>query len=119
MRDFRALKVWQDSHQLTLDIYKVTKNFPKEELFVLTSQMRRASASIPTNIAEGCGRGTNKDFAIFLQIAIGSAYELDYQLILASDLSYLNGEIYLDLSEKVTKLEKQTTSFIQKIQSDF
>ena len=93
MRDFRTLKVWQDSHQLTLDIYKATKNFPKEELFALTSQMRRASSSIPTNIAEGCGRGTSKDFARFLQIAVGSAYELDYHLILAHDLSYLKGEI--------------------------
>ena len=119
MRDFRTLKVWQDSHQLTLDIYKATKNFPKEELFALTSQMRRASSSIPTNIAEGCGRGTSKDFARFLQITVGSAYELDYHLILANDLSYLKGEIYLDLSEKVTKLKKQTTALIQKVQSDF
>lgn len=119
MRDFRALKVWQDSHQLTLDIYKVTKDFPKEELFALTSQMRRASSSNPTNIAEGCGRETNKDFARFLQIAIGSAFELDYHLILANDLSYLKGEIYLDLNEKVTRLKKQTIALIQKIQSDF
>lgn len=119
MRDFRTLKIWQDSHQLTLDIYKVTKTFPREELFALTSQMRRASASIPTNIAEGCGRGTNKDFARFLQIAIGSAYELDYHLILANDLSYLGSHTYKSLNEKVIKLKKQTTALIQKVQTEF
>jgi four helix bundle protein len=73
MKDFRDLKVWQKSHELTLLIYRSTKNFPKEELYGLTSQIRRSSSSIPTNIAEGCGRQTNAEFSRFLQIAFGSA----------------------------------------------
>lgn len=83
MRDFRQLNVWEEAHKLTLEIYKLTKNFPKEELFGLTSQMRRATVSISSNIAEGCGRGSNKEYANFIQIALGSAYEIDYQLLLA------------------------------------
>ena len=78
MRDFHKLMIWQRSHSLTLEIYKITKTFPKEEVFGLTSQIQRAVSSIPTNIAEGCGRNSNKEFAHFLQIAIGSATELEY-----------------------------------------
>lgn len=78
MRDFRQLRVWEDSHQLALEIYKITKSFPKEELFALTSQIRRASVSIASNIAVGCGRGSNKDYANFLQMALGSAFKVDY-----------------------------------------
>jgi four helix bundle protein len=81
MKDFRQLKVWEKSHQLALAVYKITKEFPKEELYGLTSQIRRASMSIPTTIAEGCGRNTNKEFARFLQIAMGFASETEYQLI--------------------------------------
>jgi four helix bundle protein len=88
MKDFRQLKVWEKSHQLALSVYKATKKFPKEELYGLTSQIRRASMSIPTNIAEGCGRNTDKEFARFLQIAMGSASETEYQLILARDLEF-------------------------------
>ena len=89
MKDFRQLKVWEKSHQLALAIYKSTKEFPKEEVYGLTSQIRHASMSIPTNIAEGCGRNTDKEFARFLQIAMGSASEAEYQLILARDLNFL------------------------------
>jgi four helix bundle protein len=89
MKDFRQLKVWEKSHQLALAIYKATKEFPKEELYGLTSQIRRSSMSVPTNIAEGCGRNTDADFARFLQIAMGSASETGYQLILAHDLEFL------------------------------
>ena len=93
MRDFHELLIWQKSHQLTLDIYRLTQTFPKEELFGLTSQIRRAVSSIPTNIAEGSGRSSKKDFAHFLQIAIGSASEVEYELHLAYDLHYIkNGE---------------------------
>ena len=83
MKDFRQLKVWEKSHQLALTVYKATKGFPKEELYGLTSQIRRSSMSIPTNIAEDCGRNTDTDFARFLQMAMGSASETEYQLILA------------------------------------
>lgn len=94
MRDFRQLRVWEDAHRLTLKIYKITKEFPKEELFALTNQLRRASTSIGSNIAEGCGRGSNKDYAHFLQMTIGSAFEVDYQLLLAKDLSYIDVKSY-------------------------
>lgn len=90
MRDFHKLIIWQRSHQLALKVYSISKFFPKDELFGLTSQIRRAVSSIPTNIAEGCGRASNKDFAHFLQIAIGSAAEVEYELLLAHDLNYIN-----------------------------
>jgi four helix bundle protein len=90
MQDFRQLKVWEKAHHLALEVYKATSTFPKEEIYGLTSQLRRASGSIPTNIAEGCGRNTDADFARFLQIAMGSASETEYQLILAYDLEFLS-----------------------------
>jgi four helix bundle protein len=80
MKDFRTLAVWEKAHHFTLAIYRLSKTFPKEELFGLTSQIRRAAASIPTNIAEGCGRSTDPDFARFLQIAFGSACEVESDL---------------------------------------
>jgi four helix bundle protein len=94
MKDFRQLKVWDKSHQLALAVYKATKEFPKEELYGLTSQIRRASMSIPTHIAEGCGRNIVADFARFLQIAMGSASETEYQLILACDLEFLPKDLH-------------------------
>lgn len=117
MRDFRQLRVWGDAHQLTLEVYKLTKNFPKEELFALTNQLRRASASIGSNIAEGCGRGSNKDYAHFLQIAIGSAFEVDYQMLLARDLAYINDENYKITSEKIDSLKRQLASLLQKVRN--
>jgi four helix bundle protein len=115
MRDFRQLRVWKDAHQLTLEVYKITKTFPKEELFALTSQVRRASASIGSNIAEGCGRGSNKDYAHFLQMAMGSAFEVDYQLLLAKDLDYIDAKTYLSISEKISVLKRQLASLLQKV----
>lgn len=82
MRDFKKLNVWQKAHALTVHVYKATYDFPREELYGLTSQIRRASVSIPANIAEGCGRGSEADFCHFLQIAFGSASELEYHLFL-------------------------------------
>lgn len=115
MRDFRKLNVWQESHKLTLEIYEISKSFPKEELFVLTSQMRRAASSVPTNIAEGCGRGSQKDYAHFLQIAIGSAFEIDYQILLAKDLKYIDENLYLKLNDKVDKIKRQLALLIKKV----
>jgi four helix bundle protein len=106
MRDFRQLRVWEQSHKLALAIYEVTKGFPKEELFALTNQMRRSATAIPTNIAEGCGRETNKDYAHFLQIALGSAFELDYQILLSKDLSYIDEKKYLELNDMVDKIRR-------------
>ncbi len=118
MRDFRQLKVWEESHRLTLKVYEETKKFPKDELFGLTSQTRRASSSIPANIAEGCGRFTNKEYANFLQIALGSASELDYHLLLAKDLKYIEIEIYEDLFDKVDKVKRQLANLIRKVRSE-
>jgi four helix bundle protein len=86
MKDFRNLKVWERAHELTLELYRMTGRFPREELFGLTSQIRRCCASIGANIAEGCGKRGNAEFQRFLQIASGSASELDYHLLLAHDL---------------------------------
>ena len=100
MQDFKSLKVWRKSHQVTLGVYKATVAFPKAELYGLTSQMRRCSVSIPANIAEGCGRGGAADFARFLRIAMGSASELEYHCLLSRDLGFLNGEGYTRLAGK-------------------
>lgn len=90
MHNFRELKIWQKSRKLVKEIYQLTKLFPNDELYSLTSQIRRAVISIPSNIAEGCGRGTDKELSRFLDIANGSAFELESLLILATDLEYLN-----------------------------
>ena len=113
MRDFRSLEIWKRGHALTLDIYKVSGTcFPKDELYGLTSQIRRASASIPTNIAEGCGRRTQAEFNQFLQIAIGSATEVEYQLQLAHDLNYIDSSCYEELSSKIVATRKMILTFI-------
>ncbi len=118
MKDFRNLQVWEKSHLLTLSIYEATKSFPKEELFGLTSQIRRATALIPTNIAEGCGRASDPDFARFLQIAFGSAYEVEYQLQLASDLLYFERETYDVLNVQLLSVKKMLAALIIKIRAD-
>jgi len=81
MRDFRQIRVWLKAHELTLEIYKTTARFPREEVYGLTSQLRRAAASIPANIAEGFGRGGNAELARFLQMGMGSAYEVEYHAL--------------------------------------
>ena len=118
MKDFRQLKVWEKSHQLALAIYNATKEFPKEELYGLTSQIRRASMSIPTNIAEGCGRNTDAEFARFLQIAMGSASETEYQLLLSNDLGFLNKEQYDKLNIDVTEIKRMLASLLKTLRTD-
>jgi four helix bundle protein len=118
MKDFKNLQVWEKSHSLTLSIYESTKNFPKEELFGLTSQIRRAVTSISTNIAEGCGRSSDPDLSRFLQIAFGSACEVEYQLILAKDLKYVDGVTYTDLNRELLAVKKMLASLISKIRAD-
>lgn len=102
---------------MTLDIYRVTKDFPREELYGLTTQIRRSCASIPANIAEGCGRGGDAEFARFLQIAMGSASELQYHLLLARDLGLLNDLDYERLSQETTEVKQMLTSFIKKLKA--
>lgn len=107
MRDFKKFEVWQLSHQLTLKIYTSTKNFPKEEMFGLTSQIRRSFASIGYNISEGSGRNSDKEFANFINIALGSSNEAENQLILAKDLEYIHENEFQNLSEELTLLKKK------------
>ena len=118
MRDFRKIQVWQKSHELALRLYKVTSVFPREELYGLTSQIRRASASIPSNIAEGCGRNTQTELARFVHIASGSASELDYHLLLAHDLGFINQEIYLELVNMVSEIKRMLHGFEKTVSSN-
>jgi len=118
MQDFKKLKVWEKRHQLTLAVYKLTTQFPKHELYGLTSQMRRAATSIVSNIAEGCGRTGRADFARFLQMATGSASELEYQLLPAHDLNFLKLQEYQYLERGVVEVKRMLSSFIQRLRSE-
>jgi four helix bundle protein len=118
VRDFRDLAVWGKAHQLTLVVYRETSAFPAAELYGLTSQMRRAAASIPANIAEGCGRNGGADFARFLQIALGSASELEYHILLARDLGYLNVACHETIQVDTVEVKKMLTSLLQKLRAD-
>lgn len=107
MRDFKKFEVWQLSDQLTLKIYTSTKSFPREELFGLTSQIRRSFESIGYNISEGSGRNSDKEFANFINIALGSSNEAENQLILAKDLNYINESDYQNILEELIILKKK------------
>lgn len=115
MQNFRKLSVWDKSHNLTLVIYKATSSYPTEERFGLKSQMRRSASSIPTNIAEGCGRNSKLQLAHFLNIASGSASELEYQTLLSRDLRYINDETYKDITEKVIEVKKMLSSLSKRV----
>ena len=115
MRDFRKYKVWEQSHKLTLLIYSETKKFPSDERYELISQSRRAAASIPTNIAEGCGKIGDKDFARYLNISFGSASELEYLLILAKDLEYISEDVFMNISTEIVSVKKQLYHLIMKL----
>ncbi|MBX3728721.1 MAG: four helix bundle protein [Candidatus Sumerlaeia bacterium] len=110
MQDFENLIVWRKAHDLTLAVYKASASFPAEERFGLTSQLRRATSSIATNIAEGCGRGGNNDFARFLQIALGSASEAKYLMLLTTDLGYLPRELHVDFRSRINEIMRMLTA---------
>ena len=116
MRDFRKYKVWQLGHQLTLDVYKQTRKFPKEEIYGLTSQMRRASYSIPSNIAERCGRESDAEFKRFLVISQGSASELEYFNILVKDLELISEDYFNVFDNQINMVKKSIHSLIKKLQ---
>jgi four helix bundle protein len=118
MRDFRELKVWEKGHRLPPAVYKATAKFPHDELYGLTSQIRRSCASIPANIAEGCGRNGDAELARFLRIAMGSASELEYHLLLAHDPNLLNALDHERLTKEVTEIKRMLTSFVQKLTAD-
>lgn len=118
MKDFHKLKVWEKAHNLTLKVYRISQDFPKEEMYGLTSQMRRSSASIPTNIAEGCGRNSKAETIQFFNVAIGSASELEYQLLLAHDLHYIEDKLYLELSVELVEVRRMLYALVQKLKAD-
>jgi four helix bundle protein len=118
MRDFREIKVWAKAHTLTLEIYRITSRFPREELYGLSSQLKRASASIPANIAEGFGRGGNAELARFLQIGMGSAYEVEYHILLARDLDFLSREIYDRLQSQIVEVKRMLAALLSKVRAD-
>lgn len=118
MKDYRNLKVWERAHRMTLDLYRVTGSFPREERFGLTSHIRRCSASIGANIAEGCGKRGNGEFQRFLQIASGSASELDYHLLLSHDLGFLDKEQYTRFEQEMGELRRMLTSLILKVERE-
>lgn len=117
MRNFRDLKVWEKAHQLTLATYQVTKRFPKDELYGITTQLRRASVSTPCNIAEGCGRFTDRDFARFLDIAGGSASETEYLFLVSKDLGYCGEDEFVRLASEVNEVKRMLNSFTQKLRA--
>lgn len=114
MRDYRKLEVWSKAHALCLDVYRATRAFPEDEKYGLTSQLRRASVSIPANIAEGCGPDSRATFARYLQIAAGSASELDYLILLSTDLGMLRAP---DLASLITEVRKMLTAFIVRLRA--
>jgi len=111
MQDFRKIDVWKRSFTFSKEIYGITSSFPNEEKFGLTSQVRRAALSIPINIAEGSGRNTRKDFANFIQVAIGSASEVECELLLSKELNYIDEENFSRLNEDIIEIRKMLISF--------
>lgn len=115
MQDFKDLKVWVKAHPLTIGIYRASEGFPRAEQFGLRAQLRRASASIPANIAEGCGRGSQKEFAQFLQVAIGSANEVEHHLLLARDLGYLSTDDQSALDLHVSEVRRMLSRLVAQV----
>jgi four helix bundle protein len=118
MKNFRDLKVWEKSHELALAAYDATSNFPKQEMFGLVSQIRRCATSIPANIAEGCGRRGNGEFHRFLQIASGSASELEYHLLLSRDLKFMDAETHRSLNHLVEEIKRMLASLSRKVDEE-
>ena len=114
MQDFRNLEVWNKAHKLTLDIYRLTESFPRAEVFGLSIQLRRAAASIATNLAEGCGRA-QVEFGRFLQIAVGSACEVEYQLLLSRDLGLIRAEQYDALVANVLEVKRMLNGLLKRV----
>jgi len=116
VRAFRDLQIWQKAHELTLEVYRTTAAFPKDELYGLTSQIRRSASSIAANIAEGCGRDGEAELARFCRIAAGSASELEYHLLLAFDLGIIDQQRFDAHTKSVTDLKRMLTAFIKRLQ---
>lgn len=117
MKDFRKLEIWKRSFDLTLKVYQYTDQFPKEEKFGLTSQTNRSAVSIPSNIAEGSGRNTEKDKAKFIDIAVGSSFELETQLLIAQARKYGDLDLVKEILDELTQIQKMTNSFLQRLRA--
>ena len=115
MQDYTKLKVWQKSHALTVSMYNVTGVFPNHEVFGLTTQIRRAAFSIPANIAEGCGRGANPELRQFLYVALGSASELEYYILLAKDLHFFTDKQFEALQPRVNEIKRMLAGLIETV----
>ena len=115
MQNYKDLKVWEKAHEFTLKVYEESRPFPKEELYSLTNQLRRAAASIPANIAEGCGKNSRIDFANFLNISLGSANEAEYFLLLSKDLGYLPINQFEKLTACINEIKAMLISLIYKV----
>jgi len=118
MRNYEELMVWQKAHRMVMDIYRVTRDFPDDERFGLVSQLRRSAASIPANIAEGCGRNGDRDFTRFLSIAAGSASETHYHIFLAHDLKFINENEYIELDRQIREIKQMLHGFMQKLKTE-
>jgi four helix bundle protein len=116
LEDFKNLKVWAKAHDLTLTIYRLTRAFPKDEMYGLTSQLRRSAASIGANISEGCGRRSDGEMKRFCQIARGSASEVEYHLLLARDLDFLATNEFQDAEQRVHEVQRMLASLVQRLQ---
>lgn len=114
MKSFRELQVWRKAHEITMAVYAITRTFPNDERYGLTSQLRRSASSIGSNIAEGCGRRSDGEMARFLQIARGSACEVEYQVLLARDLRYLHDHEFSRLSRQADELQRMLTALIHR-----
>jgi four helix bundle protein len=117
MRNYRDLQVWKKAHDLALELYRVSQRFPREEIYGITGQLRRAAVSIGANLAEGCGRRTSTELARFVRIALGSASELDYQLLLSRDLRFMAAEEFTSASAALTEVRKMLTSFLNSVEA--
>jgi len=116
MKDFKDLKVWQKAHELTTSIYSVSRAFPRDEIYGLTSQLRRAAVFIGANIAEGCGRRSDGEFVRFSQIARGSASEVEYHLLLSHDLKFMDDSGFQNLQRKLVEVQRMLTSLVSAIE---
>ena len=118
MRNYKDLLVWQKAHALTLDLYRVTETFRRKEMFGLTSQIRRAASSIGANLAEGCGRRSDGEMSRYVRISMGSASELDYHLVLTSDLKFIEKKEFAELDSKLSEVRRMLTGLLEKIDSE-
>jgi four helix bundle protein len=117
MRNYQDLQVWAKAHAVFLDLYQLSRGFPKDELYGITSQVRRAALSIGSNLAEGCGRRTSGELARSIRIAMGSASELDYQVLACRDLGYMKADDYQRMSKKLVEVRKMLTAFLDKVEA--